>query len=136
MKSAVIAARDNEPGDTRLKPAGFNGDQMTSDPDYDQPLVKELELVLVVFDILYCRGQVPYPLSHFCGMAAEVIYGLAFITTDIPPGKAYTDVSYECMHDVETASSLLCLGVMTEPYRGLRCMLIHPVWDHSIWSES
>ena len=58
MKSAVIAARDNEPGDTRLKLAGFNGDQMTSDPDYDQPLVKELELVLVVFDILYCRGQV------------------------------------------------------------------------------
>ena len=45
MKSAVIAARDNEPGDTRLKLAGFNGDQMTSDPDYDQPLVKELELV-------------------------------------------------------------------------------------------
>ena len=65
MKSAVIAARDNEPGDTRLKLAGFNGDQMTSDPDYDQPLVKELELVLVVFDILYCRGQVPYSLSHF-----------------------------------------------------------------------
>ena len=58
MKSAVIAARDNEPGDTRLKLAGFNGDQMTSDPDYEQPLVKELELVLVVFDILYCRGQV------------------------------------------------------------------------------
>ena len=54
----MIAARDNEPGDTRLKLAGFNGDQMTSDPDYEQPLVKELELVLVVFDILYCRGQV------------------------------------------------------------------------------
>lgn len=58
MKSAVIAARDNESGDTRLKLTGFNGDQMTSDPNYEAPLVKELELVLVVFDILYTKGQV------------------------------------------------------------------------------
>ena len=58
MKSAVIAARDNEPGDSRLKLTGFNGDLMTSDPEYEAPLVKELELVLVVFDILYVNGQV------------------------------------------------------------------------------
>ena len=58
LKSAVLAARDNEPGDTRLKPSGFNGDQMTSDPEYEAPLVKELELVLVVFDILYMGAQV------------------------------------------------------------------------------
>ncbi len=58
MKSAVIAARDNEPGDMRLKPSGFNGDQMTSNPEYEAPLVKELELVLVVFDILYMGAQV------------------------------------------------------------------------------
>jgi len=65
MKSAVIAARDNEPGDSRLKLTGFNGDQMTSDPNYEAPLVKELELVLVVFDVLYCKGQVPvFPLYH------------------------------------------------------------------------
>ena len=57
MKSAVIAARDNEPGDSRLKLTGFNGDLMTSDPEYEAPLVKELELVLVVFDILYVNGQ-------------------------------------------------------------------------------
>ena len=58
MKSAVIAARDNEPGDSRLKLTGFNGDLMTSDPEYEAPLVKEVELVLVVFDILYVNGQV------------------------------------------------------------------------------
>ena len=71
IKSAVIAARDNEPGDMRLKLAGFNGDQMTSDPDYEQPLVKELELVLVVFDILYCRGQVPSLPQALGARAAE-----------------------------------------------------------------
>ena len=66
MKSAVIAARDNEPGDNRLKLTGFNGDQMTSDPNYEAPLVKELELVLVVFDVLYCKGQVlVYPSRHY-----------------------------------------------------------------------
>ena len=66
MKSAVIAARDNEPGDSRLKLTGFNGDLMTSDPEYEAPLVKELELVLVVFDILYINGQVRTMPSTAC----------------------------------------------------------------------
>ena len=74
MKSAVIAARDNEPGDSRLKLTGFNGDLMTSDPEYEAPLVKELELVLVVFDILYVNGQVCIMPSTACQQHSESLH--------------------------------------------------------------
>jgi hypothetical protein len=58
MKSAVLAARDNRGPDELLEMSGWNGDTMTSDPDYEIPYVKDLELVFVVFDILYLRNQV------------------------------------------------------------------------------
>lgn len=58
MKPAVLAARDNRNGNDLLEMNGWNGDVMTSDPDYEIPYVKDLELVFVVFDILYLRNQV------------------------------------------------------------------------------
>ena len=57
LKAAVIAARDNRDGEALLEMNGFNGDTMTSDPDYQTPQVKDLEIVFVVWDILYMRNQ-------------------------------------------------------------------------------
>lgn len=58
MKGAVLAAKDDKAGDEKLEMNGWHGDTMTSDPDYETPFVKDLELVFVVFDILYLRDQV------------------------------------------------------------------------------
>lgn len=69
MKSAVLAARDNRGPDELLEMNGWHGDTMTSDPDYETPFVKDLELVFVVFDVLYLRDQVlaPFFLQHSWG---------------------------------------------------------------------
>ncbi len=65
MKGAVLAAKDNKGPDEKLEMNGWHGDTMTSDPDYETPFVKDLELVFVVFDILYLRDQVnPALLFH------------------------------------------------------------------------
>lgn len=58
MKPAVLAAKDNKGPDELLEMNGWNGDVLTSDPDYQTPFVKDLELVFVVFDILYVHEQV------------------------------------------------------------------------------
>jgi hypothetical protein len=53
------AARDDRDGEALLEMSGWDGEVMTSDPDYKTPQVKELEIVLIVWDVLYMRGQVP-----------------------------------------------------------------------------
>ena len=58
LKPAMHAARDDRDGEALLEMNSWEGDVMTSDPDYKTPQVKELEIVLIVWDVLYMRGQV------------------------------------------------------------------------------
>ncbi|KAK9834174.1 hypothetical protein WJX81_005346 [Elliptochloris bilobata] len=54
---AVNAARSGRAADELLEMNGFNGEIMTADPDYTTPRVRDLEVVYVAFDVLYCDGQ-------------------------------------------------------------------------------
>ena len=58
LKPAMHAARDDRDGEALLEMNGWEGDVMTSDPDYQTPQVKELEIVFVVWDVMYMRGAV------------------------------------------------------------------------------
>ena len=37
---------------------GFNGEIMTADPEYTTPCARDLEIIYIAFDVLYCDGQV------------------------------------------------------------------------------
>lgn len=53
----VIAAREGRPGDAYISMKS-HGAVNTSDPDYDTPQLKDLQLVFIAFDILYVDDQV------------------------------------------------------------------------------
>lgn len=59
---AVNAARRGLPADELLEMKGFNGEIMTADPDYTTPRARDLEIIYIAFDVLYCDGQVAPPL--------------------------------------------------------------------------
>lgn len=57
LKSAFTAARDGKSADTQIEMARGEG-LFTSNPDYIAPLVGDIELVFIAFDILFVDEEV------------------------------------------------------------------------------
>ena len=57
FRGAVNAARKGSSPDSELEMSGWDGAIYQADPDYTHPRVRDLELVFIVFDVLYCDGQ-------------------------------------------------------------------------------
>ncbi len=58
FRGAVNAARKGASPDSELEMSGWDGAIYQADPDYTHPRVRDLELVFIAFDVLYCDGQV------------------------------------------------------------------------------
>ena len=57
VPTAMAAAATGLPPDALLDPQDYEGAINTADPEYNKPCVRDVEAVLIAFDVLYCDEQ-------------------------------------------------------------------------------
>ncbi len=57
VRTVMEAATSGLPPEHLLDMQNWDGSLMSADPDYQKPFVRDVEVILIAFDVLYCDGQ-------------------------------------------------------------------------------